>query len=34
MTPLDIGVTAMLVLAFAGAVFAHFVTKKNIKHTH
>jgi len=34
MTNLDIGVTVMLVLATASALFAHFATKKNIKHNH
>lgn len=37
MTSLDIGVTVMLVLATASAIFAHFVTKnKNdkIQHNH
>ena len=27
MTSLDIGVTAMLILAIAGAIFAHFATQ-------
>ena len=37
MTSLDIGVTVMLVLATASAIFAHFATKnKNdkIQHSH
>ena len=35
MTSLDIGVTVMLVLATASAIFAHFVTKsKNDKVHH
>jgi len=35
MTGLEIGVTAMLILALAGAIFAHFTTKHTSGHnTH
>jgi len=37
MTSLDIGVTVMLVLATASAIFAHFATKdkhNKAKHNH
>ncbi len=32
MNPLDIGVTAVLILAITGAIFAHFVTQKDKLH--
>ena len=31
MSALDIGATVMLVIAIAGAIFAHFATKNNPK---
>ena len=34
MNALDIGVTVMLVIAIAGAIFAHYVTKDKPKAKH
>ena len=34
MSALDIGVTVMLVIAIAGAIFAHFATKNKPKTKH
>ena len=34
MTSLDVGVTAMIILGIASAVFAHFATKHKTGHGH
>ncbi len=34
MSPLDIGVTVMLVIAIAGVIFAHYATKDKPKAKH
>ena len=34
MSPIDIGATVMLVIAIAGAIFAHFATKNKPKAKH
>ena len=34
MSPIDIGATVMLVIAIAGAIFAHFATKNKPKTKH